>query len=482
MTELLEKSARATNPTLKKIPQVQVRNRVEVVLNTLRLTRDPLVYMRNLHARYGEIVKTRTLPVDYTFIFNAEFTRQVLSNTNLYHNGSMEDYGTKITEDSPLYNLSSALNTVNGDLHKFQRRLMMPAFHRKRVETYRDQMVALTEQKLAEWRPGETRDMLREMKQLTMSVAIETLLGLEAGPQSEKARRVVEHWLKVGSNPLALVFPYDVPGSPFRTLNRTAGQVEKIVRELIESKRASGQDKGDVLSMLLQARDEDGTMLADRDLISQTMALFVAGHETTATALSWTLFLLAQHPRVMADLLDELDGQLHGQAPTLEQLNELPFLNYVIDESMRILSPFVFGMRFAREDTSLGDYFVPKGSVVAFAPAHLHHDPAVYPEPRRFLPRRWETAQPGTYEFLPFSAGPRMCIGATFALMEIRLVLATLLQRFRLTVVPQAKIDRTDLLLCAPRHGLPMQIQSQDRQFVANPVRGDIHKIVLLPN
>jgi cytochrome P450 len=482
MTDLLTRPASASpSPKdLKEIPNIPMRHVAAPALNSLRFVADPMVYMQKIRARYGEIAHMDGAIFKYTFAFTPEMTRQILTDTTLFYNGGPDEQPVKVPENSAMRRLSQTLNTINSDRHKTQRRLMMPAFHKKRVDAYHDEMASLTLKKIAEWQPGATCDILREMKKLTMSIAVKTLLGLDPDNEGEETRRLLEDWLRSSTSPLALLLPYDVPGLPYHRQLALSGAVEKQFQKLIQIKRANGADGNDVLSMLIEAHDEGGTRLNDEELVAETLALFIAGHETTATALAWTFFLLAQHPRIMCDLLDELEGTLRGAVPTLEQLNKLPLLGRVLDESLRILNPFVFGMRHAQADTALGDYFVPKGRTVVFAPGHIHHDPNIYSEPNRFRPQRWETLKPTPYEFLPFSAGPRMCIGATFAIMEMKLVLATVLQRFRLSLVPNAKIDRTPFILNAPRPGMPMTIHRQDRNFVSEGVRGSILKVVRL--
>ncbi|HEX2914764.1 MAG TPA: cytochrome P450 [Chloroflexia bacterium] len=450
-------------------------------LNPLLMARDPFVYLRRLNRTYGDIVNLNGGIMDYTFVFSPEYTRRVLTNPDLFHNGEIEDYRLNLPKDSPVLRLAHTLNAINGEKHRTQRRLMMPAFHRKRVEAYRDDMASLTRQKMDSWQPGQTYDMMREMKQLTMSVAVKALLGMDPDREGDRTRALVERWIASGSSLAALVLPLNFPGTPFYRMVSLAGQIEAEFKELIARKRASGVDRGDVLSMLIAAHDENGERLNDEELVAQTLALFVAGHETTATALAWTLFLLSQHPRVMSDLVDELEGKLHGDFPTVEQVNELPLLDRVIKESMRVLSPFLWGLRITTEPCEIGPYSLPRSRTVGFAPAIIHHNPDFYPEPERFLPRRWETIDPSPYEYLPFASGPRMCIGATFALMEMKIILPAMLQRYRLTLAPGAKIDRVGFLLAQPARGLPMQVNRQDHNFVFNPARGNIHAAVKLP-
>jgi cytochrome P450 len=218
------------------------------------------------------------------------------------------------------------------------------------------------------------------------------------------------------------------------------------------------------------------------ELIGQAVHFFAAANHTTKDSLTWTLFLLAQHPEVMADLHDELHGTLRGGAPTVEQLARLPLLERVIRESLRLLPPVSYYSRGNVEPARLGPYSLRKGTTVVLSHYVTHHMPDLYPQPERFLPDRWRSINPSPYAYLPFGAGPRMCVGATFAMQTLKIALAVILQRFRLEVVPDARIDRQVTTTLWPRHGLPMRLHRQDRGFTSTPVCGNIHEMVDLPS
>jgi cytochrome P450 len=445
--------------------------------NLIPALRDPVVVLRELYWRYGPIVSLPRGATRFLFAFSPEFNRQILSNTDLFYNGDVDSTPIRLPKDSASARLASGLTTMNGAKHRQQRRLMMPAFHRKRVESYHDEMVALTEARLARWRPGQTRDIQREMKLLTLSIALRTLLGLDPEQAGEALRRRVERWMALSFSAAALAAPLDIPGLPFHQVLRLSEQLEQDFGAIIARKRAAGGGN-DVLTMLIEAHDEDGSRMADQELIAQTMTLFVAGHETTANALTWTLFLLTQHPRVAADLLDELDGALRGAAPRVDQIAGLPLLDRVLKESLRLLPPAQVLLRVTQAPCRMGPYDVPAGTSVFFSPPITHRIPEIYPQPERFLPERWERIDPSIYEYLPFGAGPRMCIGAAFATTEMKLVLPMILQRFRLDLPPGARVDRAGAALAAPRGGLPMRLHAQDRRFTKTPAQGSIRDIV----
>jgi cytochrome P450 len=221
--------------------------------------------------------------------------------------------------------------------------------------------------------------------------------------------------------------------------------------------------------------------MTDTELVGQAAILFGASFETTASTLTWTLFLLAQHPTVMHQLMDELDAVLGGAPPTQDQLTQLSFLECVIKESMRILPPVPFTIRATTHGTAIGPYNVPNGSRVICSHYLTHHMPEIYPEPERFQPERWRSIDPTQFEYMPFSAGPRACIGAMFALQVLKISLALILQKFRLAVVPGTRVDRIVQITMVPRHGMPMMLFENDRQYAAGEVTGQIREMVALP-
>ncbi len=216
-----------------------------------------------------------------------------------------------------------------------------------------------------------------------------------------------------------------------------------------------------------------------------TRAVFLAaGLETSANALTWTLFLLSQHPHVMADLVDELAAVLHGAPPTVDQIERLPLLDHVIKESMRVIAPVPFNGRVTSQAVSLAGYVLPPGTEVFVSIYHTHKMPELYPEPNVFNPHRWETIQPTIFEYNPFSAGPRLCIGAPFAMLEMKIGLAMLLQRYRLELVRGQTIDRLGVIVLTPKQGMLMTVHPQDRQFGkgVGGVRGNVREMVVLPD
>ncbi|HMB91109.1 MAG TPA: cytochrome P450 [Rhodothermales bacterium] len=442
--------------------------------NFIAFLRKPLAYMHHLHQTYGDMVTLAEGTTDYIFAFSPAYNELLLNDTTHFYNLDASSMPIQVPEESALARLFTGLIQMNGERHKQQRRLMLPAFHRQRVASYRDDIVRLTEQMLTTWEVGQPRDLYQDMRKLTLAVAVKTLLGLDPAREGEGVQRLLEQWInRVFSIP-ALLFPIPMPGLPYYRLLRLSEQLVAEIRSLIRRKRAGSDDQGDVLTMLMQAHDEDGTRLTENELLGQTNFLFMAGHATTTSALSWTLFLLAQHPAIMADLLDELEEVLHGSAPSVAQLAALPLLEGVIQESLRLFPPVLWWSRICVDSCLFGPYEIPAGARVVYSAYITHRLPDLYPRPNAFLPKRWLTMNPAPYAYVPFSSGPRMCLGGTFAMMEMKVVLAMLLQRYRLSLQPGARVDHGGLMLSIPRPGLPMVVHAQDRQFTHSPVQGII--------
>lgn len=448
--------------------------------NILQFGRDTLGYLWSAYKQYGDLAAFvrggNPYPL-FVFAFGPTYNRQLLSDTDLFYS-AVSAITPRRLDGTAAQRLGSGLTAMSGERHRQQRRLMQPAFHRQYVEGYRDDIVALTYAMLDRWQPQQRLDMFHAMTQLTLQIATKTLFGLDARQDTQNAGVLLKRWQDLALGPGVSLFPVNLPGTPYHRMLRMAEHIEAQLRHMIAEKRATGDAQRDVLSMLLAARDDDGTALTDDELIGQAVVLFVAGHETSANALTWTLFLLAQHPSVLMDLQDELGAVCHGDAPSTEQLGRLPLLDRVVKESLRLLPPLCFNLRQSTAPFGLGPYELPAGTVILFSEYITHHMAELYAEPQRFVPERWATITPSPYEYLPFSAGARMCIGAAFATLEIKLVLATLLGRFRVTTIANSAVNRHLRVTLAPKGGLPMQVLAPDAPLVPPAVRGDIHELV----
>jgi cytochrome P450 len=439
----------------------------------MQFFRDPLGRMLSLYRDYGTLVQPGG-PGGMVFAFGPEHNQRLLSDTTLFYNPDL----TRICpEGSSLHRLWTGLVNMNGERHKQNRRRMMPAFQRKRVESYQELMHEVIEHSTAHWKAGEVRDLSHEMMLLTLRVVMRALFGIDDFDEMDRVGELLKRWLGLYASAPVHLFPHDVPLTPFRTLLRLSEQVEAEIRDIIARRRRLGPGQ-DVLSVLMSATDEEGGSLTEQELFGHIALLYVAGHETSANALTWTFFLLEQHPEVLADVVDELQSVLQGQHPTVESLPKLPLLDRVIKESLRLLPPVPFSSRRGMAAFELGGVELPEGTVVRYSPFITHRMPELYEQPNRFLPSRWETLEPSPYAYLPFAAGPRMCIGYSFAMQEIGLTLASLLPRFRFERVPGHRVDRKVLATFSPKHGLPMVLHAQDRAFRRTPLEGDVAELL----
>jgi cytochrome P450 len=447
-------------------------------LDPAQFARDPIAYMRGIYQKRGRLAAFENGGQQIVFAFGPEYNQQLLTKPDLFYANLFTLPGPK---GSALRRIGLGLITENGAHHKKHRRLLLPAFHKQTVEAYSGSLVATTGQMLDTWRAGHQRDLFREMSQLALHITSTVLFGLDDAQEALTVGTVMEEVLE-RSTALGLsgLLPSDAPADAYRELLVAAERSERNVIEMIRRKRARSVQGEDVLSVLIRAHDEDGTRLSDAELIGQASMLFGAANRTTASALTWTLFLLAQHPAVMADLFDELDGTLHGEAPTPAGPGPLPLLDRVIKESLRLLPPVVFNTRTATGPAELGPYRLAKGSTVVFSHYVTHHMPELFPQPEHFLPDRWLTIAPSPYAYLPYSAGPRLCIGAALAGLTIKTALAMILQQYRLTLVPYATVNRRVTVTLVPDAGLPVLIGRQDRCFESSPVCGNIHEMVAL--
>ncbi len=453
--------------------------------NLLQFFRDPVGYMAPLRRAHGDLVPfvrggagpvlAREATAGTVFAFGPACLQAVWSQMGVFHS-------TRVPgppESRSFERLTSGLFNMNDEKHRAQRRLIQPAFHRARLDGYHATMVAFTERAIEGFRAGETRDLSEEMTRLTLAIANRTLFGQDPTPGALGIGGQIQEILDLSISPLSVV-PLDLPFSPRRRLVAAAARLEGDLRAMLADKRAAGRGD-DVLATLLATRDEGGEALSEDELIGQLFILFLAGHDTTRSAIVWTLLLLAQHPEVLAGVRDELHGVLGGAAPGTEQIPRLSLLDRVIKESLRLFPPAPFTGRITVQPTALGGVDLPAGTEVIISPYCLHRDPDLYPEPLRFRPDRWEKLAPSPFEYAPFGAGPRMCIGAGFATLEMKIVLSILLQRFGFELPPGARVDRRTTLVMSPRRGLPMRLRAPGAVSRPVRVRGNVREMVDLP-
>ncbi|MGF1492711.1 MAG: cytochrome P450 [Microcoleaceae cyanobacterium] len=485
----------AINNSLK-VPGPEPLPIVGRMLNSIRFAKDSIDYAGRLFQQYGSVASLAEgggtnlyspYPgcVGTVLAQGPECIRAVATQSEIYHKCPLSARIYRLRDRSertePIRHFGVGLFGMNDQHHRQNRKLMLPAFHKQRLAGYMQDMIAITDSELARMQPGESCEIAQMMQRLTLRIATRTLFGEDIAQGDYGTGQLMQDTFRVQGEAWTNLLPFDIPGLPFHHYLNLLSKFEQRMQDIIDHKQNG--DQPDILSMLIRARyEETGLKLTQDELLGHVGVIFAAGHDTSANALNWTLFLLSQHPQVMADLLDELESVLQGNPPTMEQLTQLPFLERVIKESMRVLAPVPWNGRVTSQPTQLGGYDLPQGTEVFISIYHTHHLPELYPDPEAFNPYRWETIDPNSYEYNPFSAGSRICIGAGFAMLEIKVVLAMLLQRFRLEYIPAVPIDRTGFIVIRPKHGMLMKVHRQDRQFTQGigKVEGNIREMVKL--
>lgn len=364
--------------------------------------------------------------------------------------------------------LGSSLLTSDGEFWKRQRKLMQPAFHHKRIEGYAQHMVEATAETLSHWHDGALLDIDHEMMALTLRVVVRSLFETDAGEDTQKISEAMDTIQAFTGTPRLL--PTWIPTPLEMRTRRAVKLLDEVIYRLIQKRRADTRAHTDLLSMLIEAQDENGERMSDKQIRDELVTLYLAGHETTANTLNWTFYLLSQNPHIEARLHEELDRVLGGRAPVLADLKSLPYTEQVIKESMRLFPPAFVVSREAIEDVTLGEHTIPKGAVVVLWTYFTHRDPRWWGEdagqfkPERFAPES-EKAQV-RYSYLPFGAGPRICIGNMFALTEAQLMLASIAQQYRLRLKPGHEVKPDPKLTLRPKGGLPMALEKRTIQGI----------------
>jgi cytochrome P450 len=411
--------------------------------------------------QYGDIVRIRILFWPAYLVNHPDGVKRVLQeNQRNYHK---DLYPYKILK--PL--LGQGLVTNDGESWLQQRRLMQPAFHRKRLAVFGTLMTGATVTMLDQWQRFAERDqpldVAAEMLRLTLRIAGQALFNIDLSDETLSVGQAVATVNKLLSEYLSAPFPpLTIPTPRSRRLLAARRTLDQVVHDVITQRRQQNTDTGDLLSMLLLARDEEtGQWMNDQQVRDEVMTLLIAGHETVATALTWTWYLLSQHPEVERRLHNELDEVLGGHLPTVDHLARLSYTRMVTEEVLRLYPPaWIFG-RKAIADDEIGGYIIPANSTIVLSPYMTHRHPAVWEHPEVFDPERFapeRSAGRPHYAYFPFGGGPRMCIGNNFALMEMQLILATVAQRYRLHLFPDYPVEPEALLSLRLRYGLPMML------------------------
>jgi len=425
---------------------------------TYRFGRDPLTFLTTLARTYGDVSSYR-MGGELIFLVNhPTLIKDILVGSDRNFTKSRGLERTKRL-------LGNGLLTSEGAVHLRQRRLAQPAFHRDRIAAYAKTMVACAERLSDRWTADAALDVAQEMARLTLSIAGRTLFDVDVESQAGEVGRALTEvmepfWL------LMTPFGNALERLPFGALHRARlarERLDRIIYGFIADRRASGRDHGDLLSMLLLARDEDdGGVMTDRQVRDEAMTIFLAGHETTANALTWTWYLLSGEPEVERRLHDEIDRVLGGRAPTMTDLPSLGSVEQVVTESMRLYPPAWLIGRRAIDAHPIDGYTAPPRSIVLMSQWVMHRDPRFFQEPDRFNPARWTPAfraELPKFAYFPFGGGPRQCIGESFAWMELVLVVATIARRWKLRLVPGHPVEPQPLVTLRTKHGVRMTLE-----------------------
>jgi cytochrome P450 len=418
---------------------------------------DRLKFMTRCVHDYGDVTALRLGPRRVFLVNHPDPIEEVLVTQSRHF---IKHFALRL---NPLI-LGKGLLTSEGDFWLRQRRLIQPAFIRSRLAAYGPAMVAAAERVLAEWKPGEVRDMASEMSRITLDITAATLFGGDAHDSSTEVRDILQFMQESFLVRFSRIIPIPiwVPTPHNLRARKLVRRLDEIVYGFIQQRRHNGEDRGDLLSILLHARDEDdGRGMTDLQVRDEAMTLFLAGHETTALALAWTWYLLATHPEAEERLLTELSDVLAGRSPTVEDLPRLKYTEAVVTEAMRILPPVYAIGREALDDCEIGGFLIPRKTTILMSQWVVHHDPRWFHKPEKFQPDRWLNDlahQLPKYAYFPFGGGPRLCVGNTFAMMELVLVLATIAPRFQFTLKPDHPITPWATFTLRPQHGIPAPI------------------------
>ncbi len=450
---------------------------------------NPLQGLESLKNRYGEIAAVPAggnseSGTGTVVIFGSVNNRILLSRADTFYNrpaaGVAAPDQSATGRKRVLLRLGPGLFGMNGPEHRHQRTDVTPAFHKNSVPFYHEVMVEEAERMLSGWAPGTVQEIWSDLMSVTLSVLAKTLLQIDLGEKAPALSLNLLRWLNQASKLPVMLFQSDVPGTPYWHFLNLSEQVEQEMTTLI--KQIPGGIKygeKNVLSMLSRRQNPSSgcPFVSDDELCGHLIAFLLAGQTTAPTLVAWTLLLIAQHPNVAEKLYDEIEKALGGRSPSIEDIDRMPYLEKVIKETMRIFPPVPITGRYLVEPVEMSGYQLQTGSDVICSIFHAHRDPAIYKDPLAFNPARWHNLQPEFYEYLPFSAGAHNCIGSIFAMRWMMIVLALIMQRFRLCPVPGRRIDVAVKSTSFPKSGMPMAIFKADGHFGSSrsQIKGNVN-------
>ena len=421
---------------------------------------DPIRVFRHLFNTYGDAAHYKLGRQHVVFLNNPEYIREILvvQNSNFVKERTVQRMKMLVGE---------GLITSEDPFHRKQRMLAQPAFYRQRISAYGDDIVRKAAVFRDRWGSSQQLDISQEMMHLTLDIIAKTLFASDVAAEVAEISREVNAIMGLYNFlvivPLAEVLQhYPLPG--MKRFRQARGRLDAIVYRMIEEHRRENRDRGDLLSMLLAARYDDGSAMPDLQIRDEVMTIFLAGYETIANALTWTWYLLSQNPEAEHRFHAELDSVLGARDAGYDDVPRLIYTEMVLAESMRLYPPAWAMGRLALEDFALGPYFLPRNTTVFMSQYIMHRDSRYFPDPERFDPERWrpeaKAARP-RFSYFPFGGGARQCIGESFAWMEGILILATLGRRWRLKHVPRHRVEPQPLITLRPKYGMQMILEER---------------------
>ena len=428
----------------------------------LDLAKNPAEFLLQVAIEYGDIARFRLMHLDFFLVVKPEYIQDVLvTQAAKFH---------KSSRDKAIMQkfLGNGILLSDGDYHTRQRRLVQPAFHTNRIQAYADTMVLFTRRMLDDWKDGSVQPVDVAMRQLTMEIVAKSLFdadmagdGGTIGHAIETLQRVAGHDFRIQN-----LIPDWLPIARNRERAQATAALNHLLVAIINERRQTADDRGDLLSMLLLSEEENGERMSDQEVRDEAVTLFAAGHETTSNALAWTWYLLSQHSEVEARLHDEVDRVLAGRPVTLGDLPQLTYVRMIVKEAMRLYPPaWTLNARQPIEDVHIDGYHIPKGTNIFISPYAVQRNPRYFDDPIKFDPERFHPELEKNiprYAYFPFGGGPRVCIGNSFALLEAQLIVATIAQRCRLTLMPDQVVEIDALITMGPKHGLRMQVAQRE--------------------
>lgn len=450
----------AAGPKLVRLP-IPKGPKGSLLMGVMReFNRDTLAFIKAC-TRYGDVVRCRFLYVQAYFIFHPSDIEDLLTT-------KAKSFRKAESLRSPFFHrlVGNGLVTSEGDFWRRQRRLAQPAFHRQRINSYGEIMVEYTERSINHWRHGDKLDLSKSMNRLTLEIVVKTLFNSDVSHDADHVGQLLSQIVRPFASQATLKWILDnrLPTAAHRRYFKAVSEIDRIVFRIISERRASGYDEGDLLSMLLQAQDEDGSRMSDTQLRDEVMTLFLAGHETTALALSWSWYLLATNPDAERKFHAELDQLLGGRLPTVSDLPNLAYTEMIAKEAMRLYPPAYAVGREAIDETDLGGFRVPRGTQLFAFQWITHRDERFFANADRFEPERWEQGRMPDlpkYAYFPFGGGPRQCIGNYFAMMEVVLMLATIGRKFKFSLDPAHSVEVLPVLSLRPKSGIKVAVSER---------------------